>query len=300
MSAASEESPTSVIHDDAGGPASSLGMSGHGALDTVHRELERHTLDGPGAIDPLLTYRDALLGRYIIDRPIFTLAWPTSLYIPADADPAKYWITAPPADHRYRYRWTDPQPTASSASEKTGHLFSWTNVSGLNPSYTGAAGVGVRIVPTNSLSTVRVSADVDLVAESRWWYLVGSSAGFANFSYRGTVYISAWEISPVTGQWELLRPFGSRVLLQYRESGQGGTAIRSDHHAFDDLSVRLQLQGGHTYGIGVSFEVEVGFDCHDRNGKPYQKQPGDDIKLWASMTGEVSSISVSTETVWIP
>ena len=299
MSATSEESRASGSRTDYGGPAEPLGLTGHAALDTVHRELEAHTLEGHGAIEPLVKYRDAISGRYFRDRPIFTLAWPPSLYIPADADPAKYWISAPPDDHRFRYRWTDPQPTASTASEKTGQLFSWTNVSGLNPSYTGIAGVGVRIVPTNSLSTVRVSADVDVVAESRWWYLVSSSAGFSNFSYRGTVYIAGWEISPVTGLWELLRPFASRVLYQDRESGQGGSAIRSDHHAFDDLSVRLQLQGGHTYGIGVSFEVEVGFDCQDRSGRPYQKQPGDDIRLWASMVGEVSSITVSTETVWI-
>lgn len=300
MSAASEESAASGSRTDSGGPAEPLGLAGHTALDEVHRELELHALEDHGAIDPLLRYRDAVIGRYVRDRPIFTLAWPPNLYIPADADPAKYWISAPPDDHRFRYRWTDPQPTASTASEKTGHLFSWTNVSALNPSHTGIAGVGVQIVPTHSLSTVRVSADVDLVAESRWWYLVSSSAGFSNFSYRGTVYIAGWEISPVTGLWELLRPFASRVLFQYRESGVGGAAIRSDHHVFDDLSVRLQLQGGHTYGIGVSFEVEVGFDCHDRSGKPYRKQPGDDIKLWASMTGEVSSISLSTETVWIP
>ena len=285
---------------DSGGPPESLGLSGHGALTEAHAELERHSLDKDGAAEPVLKYRDAVLDRYFPDRPIFTLAWPHSLYIPADADSNQYWISPAPADHRYRYRWTDPQPTNSTASEKTGRLFSWTNVSALNPSYTGVAGVGVRLVPTASLSTLRISADIDVLTESRWWYLVGSSAGYASFSFRGSAYITAWEINSVTRSWELQRPFASRALFNYRTSGQGGNAVRSDHHAFDDLSVKVQLQGGHEYAIGVSFETEITYDCHDRNGKPYKKQPGDDIKLWASMVGQVASISVSTETVWIP
>lgn len=300
MPADSAEYTGSGAEMDSGGPSGALGLTNHPALKEAHADLERHLFDNSEAREAVLEYRNAAFGQYFHDRPIFTLAWPPSLYIPSEANPATYWFSTPPADHLFRYRWTDPAPSVSTASEKSGRLFSWTNVSGLNPSYTGVAGVGVRFAPTPSLSTVKISADVDLVAESRWWYLVGPSAGYANFSYRGTVYLSVWEISPVTGLWELQRPFASRVLFQHRESGQGGTAIQSHHHAFDDLSVRLQLQRGHAYGIGVSFEVEVGYECHDRNGRPYQKQPGDDIRLWASMLGSVSSISVSTETVWIP
>jgi hypothetical protein len=283
---------------DAGGTNQSFGSAGNRELEEIHRELELHTLDGN--LDGVRTYRDALFSRYFTDRPVFTLAWPAALYIPSEADARKYWFTEPPADHRYRYSWTDPQPTASSASEKTGHLFSWVNVSALNPGYTGAAGTGVRIIPQATLSTVKVSADISLVANYHWWYLVGNSAGSSNFSYSGTVYIAVWEINPVTGVWELLRPFASRSLFSFRESGAGGSAITSTHHAFDDLSVRMQLHGGHTYGIGVAFEAQVSFVCTDGQGHPYVKQPGDDIRLWASILGDVASISVATETVWIP
>ncbi|WP_166787095.1 MULTISPECIES: hypothetical protein [unclassified Cryobacterium] len=56
----------------------------------------------------------------------------------------------------------------------------------------------------------------------------------------------------------------------------------------------LQLQGSHTYAIGVAFEAEIAFDCRDHTGHPYKKQPGDDIRPWASIVGNVASISVST------
>ncbi|WP_160141010.1 hypothetical protein [Cryobacterium shii] len=56
----------------------------------------------------------------------------------------------------------------------------------------------------------------------------------------------------------------------------------------------LQLQGSHTYAIGVAFEAEIAFDCRDHTGRPYKKQPGDDIRPWASIVGNVASISVST------
>ncbi len=168
------------------------------------------------------------------------------------------------------------------------------NVSGLNPSYIGFAGIGVSVLPQASLSSVLVSADVDLVAESRWWYQPGATGGIASFSYRGTAYMAGWEVDPLTGQWTLLKPFGSRTLFKFTESGQGGSAISSQRHAFNDLSVTLQLQGSHTYAIGVALETEIAFDCRDRTGHTYKKQPGDDIKLWASIAGNVSSVSVST------
>ena len=242
-------------------------------------------------------YKDAIFAQYFRERPEFTLAWPDSLYIPSQADYKNYWIAAPPASHRYRYHWVhtaDGKPAGSFASEETGHLFSWVNVSGLNPAYIGFAGTGVSLVPQATLSYVKVSADIDTVTETRWWFMPGANAGIANFSYRGTAYVGGWEVDPVTGQWALLKPFGARTLFKQEESGQGSSAIDSQVHAFNDLSVTLQLQGGHSYAIGVAFEVEITFDCRDRNGHPYQKQPGDDIKLWASIAGSVASITVAT------
>ena len=121
----------------------------------------------------------------------------------------------------------------------------------------------------------------------------GTASGYANFSYRGTAYVAGWEVDQVTGQWELLKPFGARTLFTGDESGQGGSAINSRVNAFTDLSVTLQLQGGHSYAIGVAADGEITFDCRDQKGRPYKKQPGDDIKLWASIACDVASITVS-------
>ena len=293
-----EKSPgPSSFASEVGAPAGPISLVRRQEIDEVQRGIELPAADAATRLRSVRAYRDAVFGQYFRDRPAFTLDWPDGLYIPADADFAKYWFVAPPEHHRYRYRWNNTdtgQPAGSSASEKDGRLFSWVNVSGLNPSYIGFAGTGVSLTPQASLSSVTISADIDLVTETRWWYMPGTPAGSAHFSYRGTAYLAGWEIDPVTGQWELLKPFGSRTLFKFSESGQGGSAISSQRQAFTDLAVTLQLQGGHTYALGVAFEAEIAYDCRDRTGHPFKKQPGDDIRLWASIAGTVASITVST------
>lgn len=287
----------SPVASEVSAPAGPISFVRRREIEELHRELEISDTDGQASMESIIKYRNAIFAQYFRERPEFALAWPDSLYIPSDADFKNYWIASPPASHRYRYHWVNTvngQSAGSSASEATGHLFSWINVSSLKPSYIGFAGVGVSIVPQATLSYVKVSADIDAVTETRWWFMPGTAAGFANFSYRGTAYVAGWEVDPVTGQWELLKPFGSRTLFKSDESGQGGSAINSQVHAFNDLSVTLQLQGGHSYAIGVAFETEITFDCRDRGGRPYKRQPGDDIKLWASIAGSVPSITVST------
>lgn len=244
-------------------------------------------------------YRDAIFTSVLKDRPTLIFAWPDSLYIPSQADYRLYWISPPPADHRYAYAYADPTGS-STADAGTGRLFAWVNVSDLSPGYTGYAGVGARVVPTATLSYLTVGAAVDLVAESRWWYLPGSSAGFATFSYSATAFLAVWEIDPVTGRWELVRPFASRSLFSFREGGLGGSAVQTDRQIFDDLSATVQVQSGRQYAVTLDFEVTIGYDVRDRSDQqPYRKQPGDDIKLWASVAGQVASISASTK-VLIP
>lgn len=289
---------------DAGAPSAPIGFVGRERLARIHEELERYTgAGGQATMDGVADYRSAIVSEYLHERPVFTLAWPESLFIPSAADSLQYWLTPAPDDHRYRYAWTDTlngQPSGSSASAATGDLFAWNNVSGLAPGYIGYAGTGVRFTPKAQLSQVTVGADISLVAETRWWFLPGPSAGYSHISYRGTAFLSCWQIDPVTGAWDLVRPFGARTLFQFAENGQGGSAV--SHHAavFDDLSASVQMQGGRSYAVGVSFEAEILADCRDRSNKPYRAQPGDDIRLWASIAGRVASISVATSTVLIP
>ncbi|MGY4856975.1 hypothetical protein [Cryobacterium sp. AP23] len=242
-------------------------------------------------------YRQALFAHYFRPRSPFIATWPDSLYIPAAADPDTYWSSPPPEDHRYRYRWANTrngQPDGSEASERTGQLFSWVNASSMDAGYIGFAGTGVALVPRASLSSVSVTAEIELVAESRWWFRPTGPIGFAAFAYRGTAYVAGWEIDPVTGSWSLLSPFGSRVLFAFDESGRGGSPISSQRHAFTDLSTTLQLRGSHTYAIGVALEAQISFEARDNDGNPYVRQDGDDVKLWASIAGIVPSITLAT------
>ena len=294
----SESAPTNVDTPDRGAPDAAFADVGEAHLAHVRGAMEVEAGQQVRGGDGVVGYRDSLFTSILVERPVLTIAWPDHLYIPGQADHRQYWFVPPPDDHRYRYAYADGTG-ASAADAATGRLFAWVNVSGLNPPYTGYAGTGVRITPSATLSFLTVSADVDLLAETRWWYLPGPSADFSTFRYRGTAHVAVWVIDPVTGRWELLRPFGSRSLFAFGEQGQGGTAVDSDRHAFDDLAATVQVQSGRAYAITVSFEASIAYDCRSRGGGAYVKQEGDDIRLWASIAGGVRSISASTK-VLIP
>ena len=293
----SEVRQPSNVESEVGAPAGPISFVRRREIEAAHREVETNTGDRARTLVGVRNYREALFANYFRPRSPFVVAWPDDLYIPADADYRTYWSSPAPDDHRFRYRWAngrDGGADGSEASERTGRLFSWVNASSMDSGYIGFAGTGVTLVPRASLSSVTVTASVDLVAESRWWFLPAGPIGFAAFSYRGTAYVAGWEIDPITGAWELLSPFGSRALFAFDESGKGGSAISSQRHAFTDLSATLQLRGSRTYALGVALEAQISFECRDRSGNQYVLQPGDDVKLWASIAGIVPSITLTT------
>lgn len=287
----------SAVESEVGAPAGPISFVRRREIEAIHREIEVDSGDLDRTLTGVKRYRHALFEHYFRPRAPFVVSWPEDLYIPEEADYRSYWSSPPPDDHRYRYRWAngrDGAPDGSDASEKTGRLFSWVNASPMDTGYIGFAGTGVTLVPRASFSSVTATAAVELVAESRWWFLPVSPIGYASFSYRGTAYIAGWEIDPVTGAWDILSPFGSRTLFAFDESGRGGSAISSQRHSFTDLSTTLQLRGGHTYAIGVALEAQISFECRDRTGTAYVRQAGDDVKLWASIAGIVPSITLHT------
>lgn len=299
-----EEPDRGVRHLDAGRPAGPLTARPSAQLQAVHDELDLAVASGGPVPEQLMDhYSTAIVREYVSERHSPKWLWPDSLYIPAQADFRRYWILPPPDSRRYCYEWagqTGGGPTPCQASAADGRLFSWVNVSALNPGYIGWAGTGVRFAPTAQRSLVTVGCTVDLVAEKRWWYLPGPSAGYANIKYRGTVYVAVWQISPADGSWVPVRPFGYRTVLDVTESGLGGSAVQSTHHALADVGATVEVQGGSAYGVGVAFEVEILPTFLDRFNKQYEKQPGDDIKLWASMAGTAESITVSTTKILVP
>lgn len=295
--ARSESRRPSEVDSEVGAPAGPISFVRRQEIEAIHREVETDTGNRAHTLAEVRKYRNALFSNYFRPRSPFVLTWPDDLYIPADADYRTYWSSPPPADHRYRYRWANTlnrEPNGSQASEKTGELFTWVDTSTMETDYIGFAGTGVSLIPRASLSSVTVTAAVELVAESRWWFMPAGPVRFAAFSYRATAYVAGWEIDPITGSWEPLSPFGSRTLFAFDESGTGGSAISSQRHAFTDLSVTLQLRGSHTYAIGVALEAQISFECRDKSGSPYLRQPGDDVKLWTSIAGIVPSLTLTT------
>ena len=269
----------------------------------AHDDLERTLLDEHVDVDALSRYRDRL-SRVLRPGPIRSFAWPSSWYVPGDADYRQHWIVPPPADHRYGWAAQNSiggAPAGSHASAATGRLFAWSNASSLGSSTVGYARTGAYVRPTATLATYDVSASVDVATEWRWWFLASAGASpYATFHYRSTAYVAGWQVNPVDGAWELLRPFAARTLLSTRARGSGSFAVEHARHAFDDLHVRLQLERGRTYAIGVSFETQVTPTVVDQRGAPYVRQPGDDIRCWSSMLGDVSRIEVRPETIWMP
>jgi hypothetical protein len=307
-----EHRAPSPVESDIGAPAGPISFVRRREIESIHQELEHTGADldrrQPGTGTPVAgtsgtaqavtaKYSEALFTNYFRARAPFIDTWPDDVYIPADADYLNYWSSPPPDDHRYRYRWSNSRngsQDGSTASERTGQLFSWVNASALDAGYIGFAGTAVAFVPRASLSSVTARADIELVAESRWWFRPAGRIGFAAFAYRGTAYIAGWEIDPVTGAWDLLTPFGSRTVFAFDEHGRGGSPISSQRHAFSDLSTTLQLRGSHTYAIGVALEAQISFECRDKSGKPYVRRDGDDVKLWAAIAGLVPSITLTT------
>lgn len=287
----------SPVESEIGAPAGPISFVRRREIEVIHQEVESSVDNRERTLAGVQKYRTALFDQYFRPRSPFIASWPDNLYIPAGADHHGYWSSPPPQDHRYRYRWANTRkgrPDGSDASERTGQLFSWVNASTMEDGYIGFAGTGVTLVPRASLSSVTVSAEIELVAESRWWFHPTGPMGYAAFAYRGTAYIAGWEIDPITGAWELLSPFGSRTLFAFDESGRGGSPISSQRHAFSDLSTTLQLRGSHTYAIGVALEAEISYECRDKSGTPYARRPGDDVKLWASIAGHIPSITLTT------
>lgn len=293
----SEQRAPSPVESEVGAPAGPISFVRRREIEVIHKELEQASANRDRTLAGAEKYREALFANYFRPRVPFIDTWPDNVYIPADADYLTYWSSPPPDDHRYRYRWSNSRNGAqdgSVASERTGQLFSWVNASAMDAGYIGFAGTGVALVPRASLSSVTVRAELELVAESRWWFHPSGPIGFAAFAYRGTAYVAGWEIDPVTGAWDLLTPFGSRTLFAFDESGRGGSPISSQRHAFSDLSTTLQLRGSHTYAIGVALEAQISFECRDTTGKPYTRKDGDDVKLWAAIAGLVPSITLTT------
>src|SRR5690242_15689899 len=83
---------------------------------------------------------------------VLTLAWPSTWYIPTQADYRNYWITEPPVANRYAFGWGEsrlyPPPNALSGSAATGAVFSYTSLNPSDSHDTAFAGVAALFRPS--------------------------------------------------------------------------------------------------------------------------------------------------------
>lgn len=271
-------------------------------LDAAREAMELGVREGELDLDALVRYRDLAFDHFRPDiLPL--LSWPRSWFIPQQADFRQHWPTPPPPSHRYDWTSTnriDGGPSPSHASAVDGRLFAWGFATLPDRSTLGVARTGIFFEPSETLATYRLGADIDVTAEWRWALLPASTGVYGRVDYRCTVYLAVWQVNVVDGSWELVRPFGARTLVRTHSTGAGLAAVSRERHAFEDLRLDVQLQGGRTYAIGVSFEADVDAAIVDHSGRPYAKRPGDDVRLWASMLGVVPRITASRRVVWIP
>ncbi|SDH96324.1 hypothetical protein [Agrococcus jejuensis] len=294
-----EDTPTHARHEPAPheGPhdvdAHAVAVDLVDADDAIHLELERELMIDPSNVEAVTRLRKQTLAL-LRPAPLRSYRWPDSWYIPGGADYREHWILPPELDHRYAWQAKNligGQSAGSFGDAQSGAVFGWSNASSLDADTIGFGRVGAYVRPATTLATYELSASIEALSEWRWQFLPSAGASpWASFHYRCTAYVLAWLVSPVDGSWELLRPFGARTLLRQQASGQGEFAVQRRSHAFSDLSVRVQLEGGRTYAVGVSFEAQATPSVVDRDGRPYVRRPEDRTLAYAGLSGRVPRI----------
>jgi hypothetical protein len=227
--------------------------------------------------------------------------FPQDLFIPGGADWQQHWFLPPPASQRYSRSWTSPTGGPNIADYSTGHAWAYGAVSpGLSFVHT-EAGVGFVFTPTAALATYKISPTVNLLGTYRWDIATTAFAG-GTITERGGIYTTAWEISPVDGSLDLVRPFGFAPLFDELFINQGTIPVTpiSASWAGGPVALNVMLQGGHSYLIGVVAAVEIRNGWTDSQGHPIPTLPGDSTwHAWCTVDMVVPSVAVDPVTVYI-
>ena len=299
-------STTTYPDDGSAGPTGHPEVIDVAALERIQndRVFDAATLQPDDA--SLQTLRD-FTRRYtdrITDRPVYTLAWPSRLFIPGAADGLTYWVTQPPAANRFRYAWTGatgPAP-GSFADAATGNLAAVISPTSTKGTFQAWAGVGIDYRPTARLSEVRFGGSiaalgidtVTVLSEAR-------TAGYAHVNAFADIFLQGWEISPVTGAWDRLNPFLRQNVYSDPFHGEGSIASLSHPLTLSDstFSTKFLVEGGKRYAFAVTVEVALVVDVRERDDRtPYQLRPGDRFALEARLGGAISQMTVDTTVVY--
>ncbi|KRD43395.1 hypothetical protein ASE38_03840 [Cellulomonas sp. Root930] len=299
---------TTTYSDDAAaaGPTGHPEVIDQAGLDRIQQErvFDAVTLQPDEA--SLQTLRDFTV-RYtdrFLDRPIYTLAWPSRLYIPGSADGHTYWVTQPPAGNRYAFAWTGatgPSP-GSFADKATGNLAAVISPTSTKGTFQAWAGIGIDYRPTARLSEVRFGGSITALGIDTVTVLSRDrTAGYAHVAAFADVFLQGWEINPVTGAWDKLNPFLRHNVYSDPFHGEGSMAALSHPVTLSDstFGTRFLVEGGKRYALAVTVEVALVVDVRERDDRtPYQLRPGDQFGLEARLGGAISQMTVDTTVVY--
>ncbi|MDX6230855.1 MAG: hypothetical protein QOI76_4245 [Frankiales bacterium] len=289
----------------AAGPAGPVELFDALELDRVYsgRTVDSKTLQPDEA--SLQTLRDLTIrwSDRISDRPAFTLAWPSGLYIPGAADWRQYWITKPPAGNLFKYAWTGatgPAP-GTFADKDHGNLAAVISPTSLSGTFQAWAGIASEYTPSALLSQVRFTADVTALGVEQLTLLAEHPIGQVQVNLFADLFLMGWEINPVTGEWDKLSPFLRHNVYSSPHSGeQGGPNL---YHPLSltgsTLGVNFLVERGKRYAFGVVVETAVVADVRQPNGRsPYMPQLGDNVAVEARLGGSITQMNVDTTIVY--
>lgn len=261
---------------------------------TLNAKIAAHR---DAAQSSLLTHR----GTQTFD---FTLIfWPSSLYIPTDANSLNYWFFPAPDDHRYGLEWISPATaTANRASRRDGTLFSFSQL--LNEKagsgQSSESGVGVFYKPTMSLGVIDLQPTVNCTGTLRTFleFFPQLAAGYVEV--KAHLLLAAWQQIP--GGFDLLGFKSFEVATSGRRDQSHGPELLSFQRSFADpsLSAPFVVQGGRTYLLGVVSRISVTSTLTSNTGRPLPPISNTELRVWGSMNCVVPQIDILTKRVDIP
>jgi hypothetical protein len=245
----------------------------------------------------LLTHR--IKPRLDFELPL----WPSSLYIPRDADYRDYWFLPAPDDHRYALDWTSPaSATANRASRLDGTLFSFSQLRNdrAGTSQSSESGVGVYYRPAMSLGVIDLQPVVRCTGTLRTFLEFYPQLAAGSVEVKAHLLLAAWQRIP--GGFDLLGFKSFAVATSFPRDQSHGPELRPFQRSFagPSLSAPFVVQGGRTYLLGVLSRISVSSTLRSTTGGSLPAISNTELRVWGSMNCDVPQIEVLTKQVYIP
>lgn len=232
------------------------------------------------------------------------IGWPARLYIPAGADPKRYWsLGSPPAENLYALDWKSSTGWAT-ASRTSGDLFAWAG----SPTVKGAiditveAGVGILFPAKHTLSRIGIVPTVAFVGRHEWNVNPPAVVRVTTQAI-GSICVGGLRRNPVTGAYESITdlpvgksPWARRVLFNESHETSGAMALQTFPFG-GEVPGNVLVEGGRTYLLAVVAQVSLRVETTRSNGVPVNVTEGT-FNTWASLAGNVSKVWLK-ETVLI-